>query len=778
MLAVAAAALILTAWFYHRAFHAIGFRRWRTLYLLRAAAVLIVVTLLFQPVLSYQKERSDKPALIFLLDASASMGIADDESGRQRFDLARAKLEEWTYSLARNFRMLTVAFADRALPLDDREQLAALIPNGEATSLSRALEAGARQLAPAELEAIVLLSDGIHNLPGNPAETAARLGATVHCVGVGASLRGNRAHRDVQVVGIDCPGRMMLGNVARVTGSIDAVGLANRVVQVFLDEDGRQAAEAQLTLDDVEGAQQVAFEFTPEAKGRRSYTVRVPPAAGERIVENNSRSAVAVVHQAEISVLYVEGTLRAEYGALVDRFLSKDPDLEFCALVQTRPNVFLQRTNMSDLRLTAIPADRETIDRFDVFIIGDLDASYIRPEQQRMILDRVNAGAGLAMLGGYRSLGPGGYAGTTLGDALPVILGNREIGQHVEQFLPTLTPEGARHPIFANIADFFPTRGGPPQTPGLPPLLGCTRVERARPDASVLATLGAEPDAISTSNKSATAGLSSSEDVLHRNNTAGQASSGTQISQNRPAQRSAMPVLAVRPVGRGRTAVFTGDTTRNWQQVSQALDRESPFLRFWGQMVRWLANREAAVEASAGVAADTDKAQYELEQPVRISAVVRDEQGRAAANAQVTAEIKGPGGRNRRIDLAPVPGPEGHFQAAFEPPAAGRYEIAVEARLEALTLAAPIVPVEVGRLNLEFERLDLDERTLMDIAAAAGGSYAHLSTADHFIAQLERQQRTKTVFVERRLYWPPALWTLLVAALTCEWILRRRYQLR
>jgi len=32
--------------------------------------------------------------------------------------------------------------------------------------------------------------------------------------------------------------------------------------------------------------------------------------------------------------------------------------------------------------------------------------------------------------------------------------------------------------------------------------------------------------------------------------------------------------------------------------------------------------------------------------------------------------------------------------------------------------------------------------------------------------------------VESRLYWPPALWTILVAALTAEWILRRKCQLR
>ena len=46
-----------------------------------------------------------------------------------------------------------------------------------------------------------------------------------------------------------------------------------------------------------------------------------------------------------------------------------------------------------------------------------------------MILKRVRAGAGLVMLGGYHSLGPGGYAGTPLAAALPVELGDRQIGQ-------------------------------------------------------------------------------------------------------------------------------------------------------------------------------------------------------------------------------------------------------------------------------------------------------------------------------------------------------------
>ena len=77
-----------------------------------------------------------------------------------------------------------------------------------------------------------------------------------------------------------------------------------------------------------------------------------------------------------------------------------------------------------------------------------------------------------------------------------------------------------------------------------------------------------------------------------------------------------MPVLAVQPVGEGRTAVFCGDTTWKWQQSLRAMDLESPFLQFWGQMVRWLAGRSSEVEAEAGVVVNTDKGYYEPEEEI------------------------------------------------------------------------------------------------------------------------------------------------------------------
>jgi uncharacterized membrane protein len=576
MLAVTVAASLLAGMFYWRTFGALCRWQWQTLLTLRLVAIVLIVLLLFRPVMSLTREVRDRPGLIFLLDRSASMSITDGGTGQSRLDQARTQIEKWWHKLRGDFELRLVEFAEQARPLDDPKQMAALAADGKGTSLTAALATAAKQIPRQDVEAVVLLSDGIHNAAGDPVETAAKLGMVVHTVGVGTNLRDDLSFRDVQVAGIDCPEHLIVGNLARVTGMIKGIGLSGRVIRVVLEEDGRQVSQAELTLESwvapkgdspifatmpgmvpakigtVPAAQQVAMEFRPAEKGRHVYTVHALPLPEEKIIENNRRSAVATVVEPAIHVLYLEGTLRAEYGAVVDRFLARDPDLEFCALVQTRPNVFLQRSNMAGLKLEAIPSNQETVDKFDVFIIGDLDHTYLRPPQQELILKRVRAGGGLVMLGGYHSLGPGGYADEPLGQALPVRLGKPDIGQVSEPLLPVLTPEGRQHPIFANIFDFFPSRLGGPRMAGLPKLEGCTRVEAARPGATVLATVTAET--------------------------------------------SAMPLLAVQPLDHGRTAVFCGDTTRNWQQAPTALGQDSPFLRFWGQLVRWLAGRSVAAD--------------------------------------------------------------------------------------------------------------------------------------------------------------------------------------
>lgn len=734
MLLVLLVAAALVTVFYYLKFGQLRPGQWRTLLVLRLTAVVLVVLLLFRPVVHFYRDKTQRPSLVFLLDCSASMNIADDTGGITRFEQARSRILDWSEKLRNDFDLLMIPFAERAFPVASIAEIGKYRPEGQATSLSRALVAAVKAAPKSELEAIFLFSDGIHNTARSPREVASKMQTRVFAVGVGAGLRSSASYRDIQVTALDCPERFFVNNLGRIKASVEAVGLAGRVVTVTLYEDDQPVASQELVLDDQPGPQDLTFEFRPTVKGRHVYAVKIPPVAEEKIEENNVRSAPAIVVQPGIRILYLEGTLRAEYGALVDRFLSKDPDLEFYAMVQTRRNVFVKRTNIEGLEFTGIPSDAESLAQFDVFIIGDLDSSYLTAAQQEAVLDRVRGGAGLIMLGGYRALGPGGYAATPLAAVLPVDLGDRDIGQITDPFLPELTAEGRQHAIFANITEFFPTATGGPKIVGLPELDGCTKVLAARPGASVLAVC--------------------------------------------PVTADRMPVLAVMPVDRGRSVVFPVDTTRKWQQGPRVLDQQSPFLQLWGQLVRWAAGREQDVEARAGVTANTDKAYYEPDEIVQLAAVVRDERGEGTGKAKVEAVIRAKSGAAERVTLTSLPGPGGHYGAAYEPTLNGTLEIEVSADLEGGKLTAEKLLIEVGRPYLEFEKLDLDEQTLSGIAADTGGRYLHISAADSLMEQLNRAERKKRIYLEQPLFSPLLFWLLFAVAVTAEWFLRRRFQMR
>ena len=345
-----------------------------------------------------------------------------------------------------------------------------------------------------------------------------------------------------------------------------------------------------------------------------------------------------------------------------------------------------------------------------MILLGDLDSSYWKPQTMALLVQRVREGAGLLAFGGYHSLGPGGYGATPIEAILPVLTGDRNIGQITDPFLPILTPAGRDHPIFANIGKFFPT-----------------------------------VDLAASSRRAATAG---------RLRTGQGARPGALVLATHPGQDDKLPVLAVQPVGKGRSAVFTSDTTRNWQQVPRAMDQESPFARFWGQMIRWLANRTAEVKAAAGITARTDKAYYEPDSAITVQAAVRDKDGEGTDQAGVVAQVKTPRGKTDTVTLAPVAGSAGSYQGTFEPKQPGTYEIDVEGRLGEVVLKAEPTTAEVGRPNLEFDRLDLDDAQLSRIAEATGGRYFHISTADQLIAELDRKEKRRHVSLEQPLYFP------------------------
>ena len=472
MLAVAAVAVLLAGLFYARAFGVLERRQRWTLFSLRVAAILLVVLLLFRPVFSYTKALKERPSLVFVVDQSASMSIADDAAGKTRFQQAGDQVAAWWPKLADDFDLHLLTFSDRVWKLDDVEAAGHQRARRQGhVALSRVAGGGraGSQEGP---------RSGHPAFRRHPQHGPKPVGGGRHA-GRGGPRRGRRGVAPRRRFVPRHPGdrhRLPRPPDAQQHGQDHRVDRGHRAGRPgdrrsFWRTTASRSREAELTLDNVEGSQEVAFEFRPTVKGRHTYTVRV--AAGRRGEDQGEQPADGgrVGGRAGDSRALHRGDASRRVRRPGRPVPGQGP----------RPGVLrpgpdaAQRVPQADehrgaRRSTSIPTDEATIDTFDVFILGDLDSSYFRPEQQELFVKRIRDGAGLVMLGGYHSLGPGGYAGTPLGKILPVEPGNREIGQITDPFLPTLTPEGARHPIFANIADFFPTEAGEPKTPGLPSL--------------------------------------------------------------------------------------------------------------------------------------------------------------------------------------------------------------------------------------------------------------------------------------------------------------------
>src|SRR5262249_7125316 len=107
-----------------------------------------------------------------------------------------------------------------------------------------------------------------------------------------------------------------------------------------------------------------------------------------------------------------------------DNAISGDKNLQVVTLLRTAENKYYrQHVSSPDEVVSGFPQTREELFGYRALILGSVEAASFSPDQLRMIADFVNKrGGGLLMLGGRRSFAEGGWAGTPVGEVLPVTL--------------------------------------------------------------------------------------------------------------------------------------------------------------------------------------------------------------------------------------------------------------------------------------------------------------------------------------------------------------------
>ncbi len=713
---------------------------------LRVILILLALVVLFRPSLGYELGTRERPGLLLLVDSSKSMSISDAPGLPSRFDRARSALLGFggaLDSLEKDFKVRVWTFDSLAHRMEKPALLRDERAEGEASALAPSLEMAAGDFSADHVAGLIVLTDGADNSGSDPAKQLESLGMPIYAVAVGTRLSESEGFKDVAVTGAEAGRYAAVDNVCTVRAYVEAQGFRGRRMQVKLivkDGDGSpEKATKEITLDGRRGDQQVELSFTPRRPGDWNARVEIKPDTNERLRENNAQDFLLNVTEPRIRVLFVDGRVRPEYGFL-RRNWSLDPMVEVTSFYRVRKGTFVEQSPAGKRTTSGsgkfFPDNYDEARRFDVFVLGDIERASFSDAQIEALRKAASEGAGLLCLAGQASFADGGWSNSQLAELLPVNMGPG--GKQAGKFSMRITAAGKAHPVFTGCSDFF-TAG---KEGKLPMLEFVNLLGAAKPGAKVLAEHATLKD---------------------------------------PGGKS-RPIFALQRYGKGRSAIFAAGPTWRWELL-RGRGRRTPYARFWGQLVRWLASEDVKRKsAGEGLSAHIDKRLYQPGEKVRLWAEAHAEGGRLATNAKVHATAIAPGGGRTRLQLAPVAESPGQFETVYAPTGPGAYAMTVEAKERGKKLGEVKLTFRVGKPNLEFEKLDLNERLLRRIAERTKGRYYDLAVIDELVGSLVADVREGSNSREMRFYPDngPKGWIvilLFMTAVSAEWLIRKRLQL-
>ena len=747
---------------YWSAYTYLGPARLGVLLALRILACLGLLLILFKPaILTSASPPGRLPALAILVDRSASMSTADEPSLPGRHAQALAMLRSQAGRIERHFSPAWIPFAakpGRASSLVELGNFSPTGPGSESTDIAAAIAAAADG-SGGKLAGVILISDGVANTPGDLARRAAELEAPIYALAVGTPGPG-LAGANLQLLAADGPWQVPANVASQIIARVSITNMPKIPCQVALFEgdDATPVATAEISTDEKNATVSAKLNWTPRVKPATDKTAAAPDvrklrlkvsplgqAASETNRHDNAAQLHVLVTNPKIRLLYIEGAIRPEYKYL-RRELQADPNVQFVGLIRISPKKFWSQGSIDGRKLDRLPTGEEDLAGFDVIIIGSLDSSFFTAEAQVSLREFVVAGGGLLMIGGPGSFGPGGYGNSAIATALPIEIGPRSTGAKPGNFVPKLTAAGEVHPIFSGISGYFPGPGGRGAEQGLaklPPLQGLARVRRAKPAATVLA--------------------------VH------------------PAARNEagpLTVLAVQQFGAGRSGAFMAGDTWLWYLPMRAMGSQSPYHRFWGQLVRWLGGAKSKnAQARSAALLRLEKSYCRLGRGVKISAFVQGVAGQPSSDAQVVCKVRPV--KNSQpaasVTLLPAAGP-GVYSARFSPSSPGDFLLELTARDAAgKLLGRDELPLKVFPRSKELEDVARNDALLAQLAKASTGQLAELAALpdvlDIVIARAGKIAKPSARPTATRLYNFPILFVLFVALLTAEWLLRRKWQM-
>jgi uncharacterized membrane protein len=694
-------------------------RSWRAgvIWLLQFCLAVLLLLLLWQPAITVAELKPQQNVIAVLVDDSRSMSIADSGSTREA-DAVRALQNGVLSSLQKNFQTRLYTFDTHISRISN---LAQIQPRAPATRIGDSLKELVDETSDLPVGAVLLMTDGADNSGGIGRATIAALRARripVHTVGFGAE---HMSH-DVEIEDASIAARALANSRMAATVTFQQDGFAGQKTTLSVRDGGKLLASRDVTLAGDGKSQSETLLLNAGDAGAKALTFSIAPLPGETNTANNAITRLVNVVANKRRILYVEGEPRWEYK-FIRRAEVDDPIVEIASMLRTTENkIYRQGIENPQELADGFPTDAKTLFQYQGLIIGSVESGYFTPAQQDLIRQFVDRrGGGLLMLAGRFALADGGWSGSPVAQALPVVLPDHNKTFHRLPATVELTAAG-KQSLICRLTD--DPNANAERWKKLPYLMDYQEAGTPKPGAVVLADLKAD---------------------------------GREL-----------PLLITQNYGLGRVAVMATSGTWRWQMSLPAGDPTHTM--FWQQLLRWL------VADTPGHVVATVPSQVLFDNGrTKLTAQVRDIDYLPATDATVQAHIIGPDGMAATVNMTPVPDSPGTFQADWNAEKPGSYLAEVVAQRGGQ---------DIGRDDITFQRMDgvaedfhtEQNRALLEqLASETGGSYWRPQNLSRLAGQIPYSEAGITVRDTKPLWSMPIIFFVLLLLLFGEWILRRKW---
>jgi uncharacterized membrane protein len=687
------------------------------IWLLQSMLAAVLLLLLWQPAITISELKPQQDIIVFLVDDSRSMMLAENGMPRQTqaIDALRGGV---LAGVEKRFQTRLYRFDSQLTRIADLNELHA---TGPATRIGDSLKQLTEETEELPVGAIVLLTDGADNAGGIDVETIAALRSRhipVHTVGFGAE----HATHDVEIDDALIAPRALADSRLAAVIRFHEYGYGGRKSKIVVRDGTSVLASRDVTLEPDGAVQSETLLFNVGAAGAKAIQFSLEPLQGEESVANNVVSRMVNVESDQRRVLYVEGEPRWEYK-FVRRAEEDDRIVQLISMLRTTENKIYRQGIKDPKELSeGFPTRAESLFAYQALVIGSVEATYFTPAQRELIREFVDRrGGGLLLVGGRFSLADGGWGVSNLADLLPVVLPDAKCTFHVEPATVELAPAGVDDYITRLVDD---SAANVRRWKSLPYLMDFQEPGTPKPGATVLA------------------------DML--------------------AGGRRMPMLITENFGRGRTAVLATSGTWRWQMNLPAGDPAFPL--FWQQLLRWL------VTGSPGHVTASVPNQVLLDDGrVALSVEVRGDDYQPAADARVEAHIIGPGGVAANVDMAPVPDAPGSFQAEWTAEKPGSYLTEVVAKRGEQPIGRDVLTFQRMDGVAENFHTDQNRELLSRLASQTGGRYWHPRDLAELPDEIAFSEAGVTTRETRELWNMPIFLLAILLLRFAEWLLRRKW---